>query len=264
MSEFVLITPLVVVILALLFYMGGLMDRAERMTQVPRYEVWRHIEQGTGPAADDNLGHPQLNQAFFSNKATAINHRFSETDSYFPDEPYTELIQDAGCTSDASAFINAFVYRPGNGSDYRLDTGLRNTFAVYHADASTQWTRASSLSRTAPQNPEETTPLQRQHVRIGTDWSYTNDWRASSPLWQDTRGTEIGIGHLRANRDAFYLSYDSSLDAIDGNNLPEYSDQPSGPQNVDMDSLAGLVRSMYLLAPGYRGPTVWNALRTYD
>ncbi|MBI1367522.1 MAG: hypothetical protein GC162_02595 [Planctomycetes bacterium] len=252
MSEFVLIIPLIVVILALLFYFGHLEVRAMHTSEMARYDVWRSVAGAPGPHQDDDNGNTLLNQAFMGNRASTINDDGDDYDNYFPDDPYQEMIADArAVSSGAGDVMDAFLYRPGG--NHRNARGRRETFHVLHQDTNDMWKRITSIAHRPIDNPEMT-PLTRRQTRIGNDWSYTNDWRAAADRWEDTWGGNPN--HLRAVRDVYFADFDAMLDGIDGSHDPEYSDQGGGPEVPAGDRLAGQMRGLYLFRPGYAGPTV--------
>ncbi len=249
MMEFVLIIPLVMIILALLFYMGRLVVRVHHASVMARYETWRQVAQGPGPSSNDPLGHPQLNEAFFGGNASTIRHAVD--DGAFPEEPYQDLITAASTqSSDARTLADALVYH--SGGNMRNSHGHREGFHVMHDNTIDTWDRLIAVTGSDVENPERS-PLTRRHVRIGTDWPYTNDWRASDTQWRDTWG--VDPHPLRARRDAFWLPWDLALDGVDGASHLEYYNSRS---EVPGESLAGLVRGLYLYAPEYRGPVSPN------
>ena len=250
MSEFVLILPMIIVILALLFYFGHLVIRAEHTITMARYETWRRAAGAPGPYADDATGSTLLNQTFLANRATTLDINDPTTDHYFPNDPYELMIDSAqGVSPSAGDIADAFLYWP-NGN-HRNSRGRRVTLSVTHEDTVEMWNRITSIARRDIANPEQT-PLRRRHTRIGTDWSYTNDWRASADRWADTSGGNRH--HLQAVRDVFFADFDTDLDAIDGDG----TDEPNGSpyEYPNHDALAGQVRELYLANPGYEGPTV--------
>lgn len=246
MSEFVLVLPLMVLVLALLFYFGHLLVQAQHTSVMTRYETWRQVQDAPGPRADEALNHPQLNQAFHRDEADRLHH--ARGDDYFPQQPYDEMIEAADeLTDDAGELTDAMIHRT-NG-EHRFSRGRRNAFTVQFDAQADRWDR---LSRGRFGNPSDA-PFLRTHVRIGTNWLYTNDWRAGGPNWPDVGGGSPH--HFRAARDVFFDDFDAALDAVDLSTDPEYGDEPSGP-DVPGDTLAGFVRGMYLNSPDYRGPRV--------
>ena len=251
MTETLLIVPLIVLILALTMYVGYVVVRKERGSMLARYETWRDVAQAPGPGSSVDTGNLELNKAFYNNKADTLTQRTD--DDFFPEDPYDQLRQAAATQSgDTVSFTDAYIYRPGG--DYRLSRGRRESFGMLWQNTSDMWDRISKIAPTTTGNPESD-PLIRGFVRIGNEWRYTNDWHASADTWADTAGGAPGAHHLRALRDAFLSSFDSNLDSLDGSSSAEYDDHPM-PQNPNTTTLAGTVRSLYLTAPGYRGPTV--------
>jgi len=247
MAEFVLVMPLIVVIIVLLFYMGRLMIEAQKATVMVRYEVWRDVDQAPRPGSDEANNHPQLNQVFYDNRAQDITH--VGHNGAFPEDPYDQM-QDAGdrISPDAGVLANTWMFTPDQ--THRNPRGRREAFGVLGKDRQrARWEGATSIARRDIRNPEEAM-IRRRHLRIADAWSFTNNWRASDDQWENVGGN--GRGHLRAVRDAFFMPFDQQLDAIDGTAERECCGGPEHPG----DSLAGLLRRLYVQSPGYRGPTV--------
>ena len=246
MTEFVLVLPFLVVVLMLVIYFGDLVVKAQRTEVMTRYEAWRHVQNAPGPSSSPPHGHTLLNQTFQNEKADEIHNPVS--DGFFPEDAYEELISStAEYDAPAGDYADALIYRPGQ--NHRFSRGRREVFTTQYNDLVDRWERAS---KTDTENPSQS-PIRRAHVRIGTSWSFSNDWRAGAPDYPDVGGGDPH--HLRALRDVFFTHFDADLDAIDLSEHPEYSDDPGGPDNPG-DSLAGTIRDVYLSRIGYRGPTV--------
>jgi hypothetical protein len=178
------------------------------------------------------------------------------TTNYFPLDPYNEFISAAnGMSSDAGALADALIYRADGA--HRYSRGRQKVFG-----AQFRWTawffRSAQVTMGAGKNNEageKHNPgedfMKRHFLRIGTDWPYQNKWQASHGHYKSGGGGDSR--HLRALRDTFYLEFDQSFDAIDGGENAEYNGAPSEHPG---GNLAGLIRKLYLRAPGYRGPTV--------
>lgn len=251
MTEMVLVIPLLAIVIALLFYFGRLVVRVHHASLMARYETWRHADAAPGPSSNDDLQHIELNGAFFNGNASEVVHAVDDDD--FPEQPYRDMISAAGEASpEAGALADAVVYRQGG--DFRNSHGHREGFGIFHEDTLAVWERLNRVTgdRAAggETNPEQTA-LSRRFFRIGTDWQYNRDWRASADIW--ARSGPNDPHPLRARRDAFFMSFDEDLDSVDGSTSPEYG---GGRSQVPGDSLAGMVRDMYLMPPAYRGPRV--------
>jgi hypothetical protein len=251
MAEFVLIIPLIVMLLALLLYLGRLVVRVHHASVMARYEVWRQVNDAPGPHSEGPAGEVSsdqqvlLNETFFGGKASQIVQ--SHNNGGFPSEPYQQLIDTAGQFSpDARTLADTLIYH--SGGDYRGSSGHREGFATKYDNTVARWEGILSVGSRNVENPELSS-LIRRHSRIGTDWPYTIDFRASADEWVDTQGTDPHP--LRARRDAFWLDFDQGLDSVDGSQSSEYHDSDS--QHTG-DNLAALVRRLYLQPPGYRGP----------
>lgn len=238
MSEMVLVTPFLLVILALTFFFGRLVIRSQHAQVMARYETWRQVTDGPGPASNDTDSHAQLNSTFFGGKADSLAHSIS--DSRFTEEPYELFVQAARLESaDAGEFANAYVYEP-DGDSPRLSHGHREGFSV-------------SYVTDVPILEDMEGPTTRHFARIGNEWHYVNNWEAGPDEW---RGGTPTPHHLRALRDVFYADFDEQLDAIDGDSDPEYNSDDT--QRATNQMLASFIRTLYLSNPSYRGPIVYD------
>jgi len=231
MSEMVLVTPLLLVILALTFYFGRLVIRNQHAQVMARYETWRQVTDAPGPT-----GHGQLNSAFFASNAESVGDHIN--DNQFTEEPYELFVTAARLESAAAGdFASAYVYEP-DGDTPRLSHGRREGFTV-------------TYTTDVPLLEDMEGPIRRHHARIGHEWHYVNDWTAGPNEW---RGGTPTPHHLRALRDVFYQQFDDQLDAIDGDSNPEYSTDAT--QRATDAVLASFIRTLYLSNPPYRGPIV--------
>jgi hypothetical protein len=252
MSEFVLILPLLVVIIALLFYFGRLMVRADHATVVARYEAWREAQGAPGPHALDPTAipeNPELNGLAFGGKA---DHFSAGGGAFFPQEPYDKMVDAATNKSPAAvAATQTLLFRAGN--EHRYPRGQSVSVGINYDNTARAWDRINAIDNRPPVNPERTGALSRSHTRIGMDWSYSNDPRSCDPFWTGGGGD---YNHPRGVRDAFFSDFDSQLDAVDGEADHDYNDsaEPESPA----DSLSGLLRRLYLDMPGYVGPVVFR------
>ena len=240
MSEMVFVLPLLLVITSLVIWFGLLAVRVQHTQVMARYETWRSVAEAPGPTVDELNGNPQMNSAFFASKAAELSHTLD--DNQFPTDSYDQLVTDAGRLSgDAGNLAEALMYAPPDGTNIRMSHARREGFKVTYTTDIPLWRGFEG-------------PIRRHTARIGTEWSYTNAWAASSDLW--AAGGSHTSDHARALRDIFLKDFDDQLDAIDGDTNPEYpgdsTQVPSG------QALAGFVRSLYLQEPAYRGPIVYD------
>lgn len=249
-----MVAPVILLILVLMFYFGALLPRTQRASMMARYETWRATETNApGPAADFGGGaspHDSLNDAFFEGYASGI--QIPLNDSYFPDDAAESFLVAAdSMASGAGRLADAWLRLPGG--TRRLAPGRRMRFEVLHSSDLMLWDRLAGNN--ADNGNPERTPLVRTHVRIAGDWSYSEDWRAGASTNWPALG-DRHPHHLRALRDVFLEDFDSVLDRIDGDTSPEYVAEPSGAQAWTDQSLAGLIRGLYLRAHPYRGPQI--------
>ncbi len=227
----------------------------------------------TGPSYDGNPGGEELMNREFSNGRSSFFDR-TERDTYFPPELFDEMIRVVGEKNPdgmATAMMSSFLYKPSG--EHRFPRGERQIFEVAHADSLDLWQRIGRvLGGNGPGNGDQAAEqtLRRGHIRIADEWRFIHDWTAAHPMWSTfgsimpsevrQNNDKLADPHrtmhqMRAVRDAFFLDFDAEIDAIDGETNAEYDDVASGPQ-VPGDSLAGVIRGLYLNPPGYRGPIV--------
>lgn len=258
MMELVLVLPLILIILALLFYLGRMETRVQRTQVMVRYEAWRAAAGAPGPYRDQPRGNPTLDRTFHSGAASSVDGAAWDSDNFETGgslNAFEEFVAGGEQYSEYAGALNeAYAWVPGRvGSDARGSNSVNRAFNVSHADAVGDWARIagawSNENNMARTNPGEQA-IHRRHYRTAGDWSHTENWRASAHRWQRVGG--IGeLNTLRAIRDTFYPDFDGSLDGVDGQTNAEYSGR-----NVQVPggNLAGQIREMYLQPVGYRGP----------
>lgn len=245
MTETLLVLPMLMLILSLIFYFGRLAVRVQHASVMARYEAWRDVANAPGPRPTSDLhNHPQLNSAFFGDRAQSIQWTYNGRS--FATEALEQTVSLAGeLSADAHLLADAILFRPPDATP-RLPHGHREGFRVeYHTEVPL-W---QSLDG----------PFRRQHIVMNGDWRYTVDWRAGPDEWTGHAAISgLHPHHSRGLRDAFLIDLDGEFDGIDGDHEPEYASYPDGPQHHDGSVLAGFIRSLYLASPGYHGPIVYD------
>lgn len=254
MMETVLVLPLVLLILALLFFFGRLVVSINTAQQIARYEAWRHSIGGSGPkgqltsAADET---EQLHDTFVGDDAVELTHYIATGDEAFPVNAHEELIGEAdGVSEDAGTLAEALVYEPESDEE-RMPNGHQEGFVV---DYPLNFPLAGRVDR----------EVMRMQARIGHEWRFSSSQTACADEW---RGGRESDHHPRAIRDVFYMDFDAGLDDLDGDTDTEYDegndDEEDDPgtgsdetQRFNNEVLAGFIRSLYLERPSYRGPIV--------
>ena len=227
MTEMVLAMPFLLLVLSLLFFLGRGMVRLQRAWVMDRYEAWREVARSWGPASNDPLGSPQLNDTFFAGRATAISQ---STDGWFPDNARDELESAAGAFSgDTQSLVREAHDAFADGRSVRLTT--------QHSESMTLWKQFDHT-------------YAHRHSRIEHEWKFMNRWIGAGasqerPRGEDDDGIVHGAGSdgpwmLPETRDVFMLDIDEPL-----RNLQEGGNY-----------LAGSVRAIYTARPAYRGPRV--------
>ena len=222
MTEFVLVLPLLVLIIALVMFFGQALARSQRNIVMARYDTWRAADGAPGPSAG-LPDHALLNETFFNSAADSIDAVYF--DDWFAGEPYRwwmEQIDLQMGQGDAFAMADSLLGLPQGG--YRLPHGVRRGYATGFAGD-------SGLARRLA------TPVVAVHHRLAMDWRYTIDWRAGEPVWAANVRRAFGENVMRAARDVFLVELDGGLE--DGDN-----------------ALMQHLRDLYLTGPDYRGPIV--------
>jgi hypothetical protein len=221
MSEMVLAMPFLVLILLLLFFFGRGLVRAQRVAVMDRYEAWRQASaDAPGPHAQIDDGHTLLNQTFYGGNADAID--YDGADLFPPDAP-RELIAEAAAFATRAKTVELV-----NDVYDQFARGRSVRFRARH-DEAIKAIRDMDLVR----------PVASRHTRLGHDWRFANGWRRDSDgEWEPRTGGTSMLGPLR---DVFYPAFDDQLESLASNN-----------------SLARMLRGMYLNEPAYRGPEVWR------
>ncbi len=217
MIETVLVLPLLAMILALVIYFGQGMVRVQHTQAAARYEAWRSPTAASGPAHDQPLGNPQINQAFFAGNAASVS---VEAHGHFPDDA-AQLLRDAGAAWSQS------TGRLVRETQSDLPRGAAIDLSVEHAPTLSMLTEFSGA-------------VVRRHVRIGHDWKFVNGF---APGAEAREPSHLHATNNYAIRDIFFPEFDQALANTAGDN---------GQSN----SLAAFLRSMYLHDTGYRGPTI--------
>ncbi len=244
MMELVLILPMIMLVLALLFFFGKVMVRTQQAQVMSRYEVWRDVANAPGPSSGSDANqHPQLNNTFFDGQAASL--QWYHHGGWYPREVRMELVELAAqYSSEAEETAQSLMFVPfAEGA--RQPHGHHEGFIVDYDTGVPLWRTLSSEFR-------------RQFWMMNNDWRHTIDWRASADQW--INGVSINVRYRigRSMRDVYFSEFDEELDNIDGDYDPEYADYPEGPQQYSNNILAGFIRSFYLSDPSYRGPIVYD------
>jgi len=217
MAETVLALPFIMLILLFIAYFGRNSVRVERTHMMDRYEAWREAGHGPGPAPDDPRGHPQMNDTWFNNNATAITHASTDL---FPDDAPQQWIDEASQrTNEAGDLADKMVET--------LARGRTSQFSTRHDTANILLQQFNG-------------PVNARHTVQGNDWKYINGYkhRAEEYIADQKRGPYAN--NLDPLRDLFYESFDQTLEGMSDSQNP----------------LARTIRGLYLDTPGYRGPKV--------
>lgn len=215
MTETVLVAPLVLVILALLFFLGRSMTRLQRTSMVDRYEAWRQVDDAPGPRAiRDDPTNAQLNATFFGGKASRLE---VNTEEGFPAAPQAWLIDAA---QRSSADTGDYVRRMLD----VLPSGQRVIVEAEHEAAT-------------PVDRYLAGPIRHGHLRLDGPWLFASGLNRNGPggSWQP--GPPL-ITPSPIIRDQFLRSLDDAASRLESQG----------------NTLASLLRSLYLEPPRYAGP----------
>ena len=220
MTEMVLVIPILLVVVAYVFYFGRGVVRVQHARGMARYEAWREAAQAPGPWGnnpdfDQRDDSPLLNQTFYANNA----QRVAETGGrWFPMDAPDELIDRAAQFSgDTSDLVDEAIDAFPRGRTVRVHVDHEETIPLWQPFAGT---------------------IRHRHTRLGNDWKHANGW-AKDELgeWVHSGG---GPWITPQVRDAFLEDLDGGLESL---------------ANQD-NELARMVRNIYLARPGYGGPTI--------
>lgn len=226
MVETVLITPLLMVVIVLLMYLGWSFRRLERVTNMDRYEAWRETTPGaSGPTQAPILGHEPLNQAFYgdvSDQARTLTEATNRGRTDIPDAHRTLQQQTA---DEGFAYLESFL----NSSP----TNLYERFEARHDQVSPfleRFMSDSSRTRTG-------------HRRLNGDWRFANGvtYNPGKQKWEPA-GYRVAPGP--ALLEVFFVELDEGLNPYTDNN-----------------ELARAIQEFYTAYPSYRGPdipTTWD------
>lgn len=221
MIETVLVLPLIVTVLALIFYFGWAMPHLQRAAMVDRYAAWRQVTHAPGPAATADST-AQLNTTFFAGKAASL-----------------QLLQQVGFpTAARQAWLaEAAALDPNVGRLAR--------------SAAQAWPAGREVSVQLEYNA--TTPLGRflqgtirhHHVRLGNEWKYVNRMHLSptDEKWHPMPRPVLSLSPYL--RQIFFPNLDAALRPLDQRG----------------NAIAHALRQDYAAQPPYAGPALPNSWR---
>lgn len=226
MAETVMITPILMIVIVLIMYLGWNFRRLERITNMDRYESWRQVTPGTtGPQQAEILAHQPLNDAFFgdtSDQARILDTANNRGRTAIP-EAHRRLQQQTA--DETFAYLESLLNNsPTN--HYERFEARHDQVSPYLAALMSDQTR----NRTG-------------HRRLNGDWRYANGvtYNGEKQKWEPD-GYRVAPGP--ALREVFFVELDEAL-------------QPYTTTN----DLAAAIRDFYTSYPEYRGPeipTSWN------
>ncbi|MEE9405191.1 MAG: hypothetical protein V3V20_09880 [Algisphaera sp.] len=238
MIEAVLVLPLILALLALLFYLGGAMQRHERAAIASRYVAWRAAAKAPGPQPAPTGSNAEIKESFFvglSGASAAEGSADVDADisSGYPSEPSEAWATAAGSVSfEAESLARAYADR--------LPSGVTGRVTVQHVATVPLWTQITSGVSVG------------RHIRLDGDWRFT-DHVVNVEHWHDDQARanhNLDLkpaptqGPVDAVRDTFYPELENALSPLAGGN-----------------DLARALDRFYRLYPGYAGPAVemqWN------
>ncbi len=265
MMETVLVLPLVLVVLALLFFFGQAMTRLQRSSVTDRYEAWRQTQYAPGPGAEYSRGPVEfggaglLDQAFFAGNASDLD--IAERSGRVHVSETTDLVTEA--VLDIATRSDTPEYEPQSAADMVEARHLRSP-AWWRIDLATEHTSSVPLYQ------RFAGAVHHQHTVIDGDWSY-GSW-----IEQLHRGDRKELGDILVN-DVYFIGDD---ERFDGDNYPDLDDlRPHGVMGVyetfynefdpelevldeeNGNPIAHSIRIIYLSFGGYRGPQIVPELR---
>jgi len=259
MTETVLTLPLILLMLALIFFFGVSLTRLQRTSVTDRYEAWRQAEYATGPGAEFDKNPSDfgvtslLNEAFFAGNADSLDIS-DRSGRVRVDEP-TDLVAE-------QTLINALAL-----NDPKYESRVAEDLVREQARRSPAWWRidiATEHTWDVPLYQRFKGPIHHQHTRIDGDWSFAS-W-----IEQEYRGDRKKLGDILNDEVYFTGDIESDndkqpdLDSLVAHSVPgvyhsfhEPFDAWLLPMDEDNDNpLARAIRLIYLSYGGYEGPAL--------
>jgi hypothetical protein len=228
MTEMILVIPFIAVVLSFLLFLGGAIVRLKSAHVIDRYEAWRQVAAGPGPAASGALVAPkrsewytremsqnepgnnqQLNALFFESKASEFDYSSERT------APESALVGQVALAYQASqvqgrmAASQLDFIRQMDASGNTMMLGRRVKIITSFPTAGTIWNEMEA-------------PYRHSYFRIGNTWSAANAWR----VYEQPNAGSIEIGSYDRGgpmviieptvRDTFYGEFDGNMQNIVG------------------------------------------------
>ncbi len=262
MTETVLVLPLILLVLALLFFFGQAMTRLQRSSVTDRYEAWRQAQYAPAPGVDF-AKHSRvfgsadlLNEAFFAGNADRLDVA-DRAGRIRVQEPIDLIAEE---TLAIASEIVAQGYEPSKAEDLVRELHLRSP-AWWRIDLATE--HESSV----PLYQRFAGAVHHQHTVIDGDWTFAF-WleqehrgvrRDISPILTD----DVYLNNTPDGSDGFVDLYDYRPYALTGIYYAYYEDldQPIEALNEQGNPLASAVRGIYLNIPDYVGPQLLPEIR---
>lgn len=221
MAETVMITPILMIVIVLIMYLGWNFRRLERVTNMDRYEAWRQVTPGArGPQQAEVLAHQPLNDAFYGDTSDQARILSAAGNRGRTQIPEAHRILQQQTADETFAYLESML----NSSP----TNLYERFEARHDQVSPYLAALmSDLTRT-----------RTGHRRLNGDWRYSNGitYNGEKQKWEPD-GYRVTPGS--ALREVFFVELDEGLEPYTGNN-----------------DLATAIRDFYTAYPGYRGPEI--------
>jgi len=267
MTETVLTLPLILLVLALIFFFGLSLTRLQRSSVTDRYEAWRQAVYATGPGAEfektsEGFGNTSLlKEAFFAGNADSLVVA-DRSGRVRVDEP-VDLVAD-------QTLANA-----PDSTDPRYDPQVAEDLVRAQALRSPAWWRidlATEHTWAVPLYQRFAGPIRHQHARIDGDWSFAS-W-----IEQQHRGDRKLLGdilvdqvHFTGDDQRFDGDNQPDLDSLLAHSVPgvyhtfyEPFDAMLMPMDEDNGNpLARAIRQIYLSYGGYEGPVLLPEMQKY-
>jgi len=261
MTETVLVLPLVLIVLALLFFFGSAMTRWQRSSVTDRYEAWRQAQYAPGPGLGFGKGPVEfedselLNEAFFAGNAERVE--VGGRAGRVRVSLITDLVAEEAALR---APVSVFPHYDPESADQMVRDRARSLPAWWRIDLETEHTS------TVPFYQRFAGTVKHQSTVIDGDWSY-GSW-----IEQRYRGDRKSLGTMLTR----YVHFIGDDDRYDGDIYPDLDDlHPHGVLGVyqtfytegldwqlrtldeDLDNrYAHKARVTYLGFPAYRGPQI--------
>ncbi|MCC5830385.1 MAG: hypothetical protein JJU36_13150 [Phycisphaeraceae bacterium] len=189
MFEILLVLPFILLIVAVLLYLGHATLRMQRAKIMDRYEAWHVADHAHGPSSESGPGNEHINAMFQLGTAVSINR----------DQAGGHLRLALRMLQDHGSNINPDLGRMIGEYHDAFPGNVTVGFSTHH-DHSGGGVLANFDG-----------PISHDHARIGNDWKFVNSFRRSSGEWVHSGS---GPWNLSRIQEVFYDDLDQAFQSL--------------------------------------------------